>query len=159
MPIATAPIERWFARVSINTDSNCWELPLSERIGSEMKYPILMEGRKAHRAHRLAYEHYKGEIPDGMCVLHRCDNPACSNPDHLFLGTRTENMADKVRKDRQQKGSKVHLAKLDESLIPKIRALRDNGMSQSNIAALFGVHQSQISRILNNKRWKHCADL
>jgi hypothetical protein len=61
-------------------------------------------GRKQFLAHRIAWELFRGPIPIGMQVLHRCDTPSCVRPDHLFLGTHADNMLDKVRKGRQRNG-------------------------------------------------------
>ena len=69
------------------------------------------------RAHRVSWELFRGAIPDGLHVLHRCDNPACVNPEHLFLGTATDNMADKYRKGRQARGEGVARPKLTEAKV------------------------------------------
>ncbi len=66
--------------------------------------------RQTVGAHRVSYELFNGEIPDGMCVLHRCDNPPCVNPHHLFLGTQVDNVADRNSKNRQARGPNLSLA-------------------------------------------------
>lgn len=104
-------------------------------------------GRAGHAnrlAHRQAWIAAFGEIPDGLCVCHRCDNRRCVNPDHLFLGTNDDNIADKVQKDRASKA-------LTKDLAASILGLRDT-MKQSEIAVLFGVHQSTVSRIIRGQR-------
>lgn len=60
------------------------------------------------RAHRAAWRLFRGEIPDGLWVLHKCDSPSCVNPDHLFIGTNADNVADKMRKGRHAEGNKTH---------------------------------------------------
>jgi len=69
------------------------------RVNINKKYGLL---------HRLSYEKYKGQIPNGLCVLHKCDTPACFNPDHLFLGTKYDNKMDSIRKGRDPKASATH---------------------------------------------------
>lgn len=119
-------------------------------------------GRISHNhrnflAHRLAWELKYGPIPDGQCVLHKCDNPKCVNTDHLFLGTRIDNNADKVAKNRQSRstgtrGEKRPLSKLTDMDIPKIRL---DVRPQSQIAADYGVSQAVISRIKTWLSWSH----
>lgn len=113
--------------------------------------------KRGWRAHRYSYTIYVGPIPDGLCVCHRCDNPKCVNPDHLFLGTNQENTADRVAKGRTAKnfGTAQGTAKLkDEQVI----AIRSMSGKQGDIAKIFGVHQSLISYIKSGKIWPHLLE-
>lgn len=111
-------------------------------------------------AHRAAYKSAFGEIPNDMCVCHRCDNRSCINPQHLFLGTRADNNQDKTSKQRQAsgpnhglRGSMHPLAVLTANQVIAIRELFKGGMKQKHIAAAYEVSQSAISHIVNKKRW------
>lgn len=110
-------------------------------------------GKRIHKAHRVAWEKSKGPIPDGQQVLHRCDNPSCVNPEHLFLGTQLENIADMVGKLRNPKGEKHGSAKLSDDQIDAIRLLGAS-MPQRKIAERFGVTQGHVSDILNGRKRK-----
>lgn len=88
-------------------------------------------------------------------VLHSCDNRACVNPDHLFLGTHGDNMRDRNAKDRQAKGEGHGRSKLDESLVRKIRALHASGLGHKRIAKIIGVNASTVARALKGLTWKH----
>jgi hypothetical protein len=107
--------------------------------------------KKCRLAHRVAFELIKGVIPRGMHVLHRCDNPSCVNPLHLFLGTHADNMDDRQSKGRQPHGESMHWAKLSNHKVQEIRGV--GGKTQYEIADMFGVHQSTVSRILRRKNW------
>lgn len=87
--------------------------------------------------------------PGGECVLHRCDNRRCVNPEHLFLGSRTINSADKVSKGRQSTGFELPQTKLGDEQIAAIRNAQ--GMSQSTLAARYGVSQGYISGIRSGR--------
>lgn len=120
---------------------------------------IMHQGRNC-LAHKLTYELRWGLVPEGLCVLHRCDNPKCVNVDHLFLGTRADNNADKVAKNRQSRltgspGERRPLAKLRNEDIPKIRA---DPRPQSKIAAEYGISQAVISRIKTGRNWRHVQE-
>jgi len=121
---------------------------------NEKGYGKVMVARRCVRAHRHAWGQHFGPIPDGLNVLHNCDNPACINPGHLFLGTQAQNMADKVAKDRQQKGERVPTAKLTEGDVREIRALKGS-LTQRAIAVRFAVDQSTVSDIVRRKNWRH----
>ena len=114
-----------------------------------------VDGRQMF-AHRLSWIIYKGEIPDGMSVLHKCDVPWCVRPGHLFLGTQAENMRDKCQKGRHRSalGSRVGSSKLSESEVLRIRRLKGR-LTQGEIAKQFGVHQSLVSYIHRGKIWNH----
>ena len=101
---------------------------------------------KMHKAHRLAWSDQKGPIPEGLCVLHKCDNPPCVNIDHLFLGTQADNMADRDTKRRMRH-------KLSELQVSEIRTLLKTGATQAQIASTYGVDQSNISLIKNGRIW------
>lgn len=110
------------------------------------------------RAHRVSWEMTYGQIPDGLFVCHRCDNPSCVRPCHLFLGDHVANMADMMAKGRGRKnslaGEKHVWAKLSEASVAEIRRLSDEGgHSQREIARLFGICQPHVSDIVNKKKW------
>jgi hypothetical protein len=121
---------------------------------NEHGYGKVMINRRCVRAHRHAWERAFGPIPVGLHVLHRCDNPSCVNPEHLFLGTQAQNMADKVAKGRQRKGERVPSAKLTAEQVREIMASA-GADTQRAIAARFGIHQSTVSDIARRKRWGH----
>lgn len=106
-------------------------------------------------AHRAAYELAVGRIPPGMHVLHRCDNPPCCRPDHLFLGTNADNSTDKVDKRRHPYGVTSPNHKLTDDAIRAIRAEASAGVTHRVLAKRFNVSQPAISNIANRKRWAH----
>lgn len=129
----------------IGTDE-CWEW-FGGR--SRRGYGNFAFNGKQYRANRFAYERYIGPIPDGLWVLHRCDNPPCCNPDHLFLGTNLDNVRDKIQKGRQQQGS------LDEIKVREMRKLYEAGVSTRQIAKLFGVSAPHAWRVVTRREWAH----
>lgn len=116
-----------------------------------------MGARRKALAHRVAYRAAHGAIPPGQYVLHRCDVPACVNPDHLFLGTQAENVTDCVAKGRRspQDGENNHRAKLTFSDVVAIRAFSDAGMSRAELGRRFGVTAESISAVVLGKTWKN----
>jgi hypothetical protein len=108
-------------------------------------------------AHRVAWIIAHGEIPHGKLVLHKCDTPSCVNPDHLFLGTYSDNMLDMYAKGRGNNGRKHHLAKLTDSTVRKMRKRHDAGETCDVIARDFGVNISTAHRACIRKTWKHVA--
>jgi hypothetical protein len=112
-------------------------------------------------AHRYSYETYVGPIPEadgyhGMTVCHKCDNPACVNPDHLFLGTHQENMRDMAKKQRsaETRGEANGMAKLTEQDIVNIR---NDQRSQRTIGKDYGIDQKTVWDIKHNRIWRHVA--
>lgn len=115
-------------------------------------------GLGERKAHRVAYVKAHGPIPNGLHVLHKCDNPSCVNPDHLFLGTPKDNMEDKHRKGRQKypgcslPGEKNPKARLTLDQVKYIRATYQWGMGPK-LAKMFGVGVIQINRIVRGEAW------
>ena len=129
---------------------------------TEQGYGRINVGGKQVGAHRVAWELVHGPIPDGLCVLHRCDNPPCCYVDHLFLGTVGENNADRATKGRskgvfrvndpshpatQRAGEKHWQARLSDADVEAIRVARAAGVTTVSLAAKYGVHTATISRI------------
>ncbi len=104
------------------------------------------------RAHRAAWEFYRGTIPKGKCVLHKCDVRACVNPDHLFIGSKFDNIRDCISKGRFQKGTLNGGAKLNES---QVVAIRSSMAKCSALSRQFDVGKTTIRYIRNGKLWKH----
>lgn len=108
------------------------------------------------RVHRLMWTLAYGEIKKGKLICHSCDNPKCVNLGHLFLGTYLDNNRDSIRKGRgkKQNGESNASSKLKAKQVKEIRRLYQLGLSQSKIAEQFGVDQSNVSRIVNRKKWR-----
>ncbi len=102
--------------------------------------------------HTLSYEHFLGAIPSGMLVCHRCDNRACCNPSHLFLGTYADNQGDMATKDRVAFGERHYNAKLTEEDVLLIRELSPS-VSAEALAERFGVTAKNIWHILRGDTW------
>ena len=106
--------------------------------------------------HRASYMVFKGEIPKGMCVLHKCDNPSCVNPDHLWLGTRQDNVDDRERKGRNNppRGEAHPKSPFTWNDIYRIRKIRQEGKTLRGIAREYGVHHTSIMAICSFESWK-----
>ncbi len=120
-----------------------------------MGYGQLTRGdgsRKRINAHCAAWEVAYGPIPDGQKVCHRCDNPRCVNPTHLFLGTQAENIHDSIQKGRYNVFGRQ---KLNAEQVQQIRALSAQGMRNIDIAPLFGIARNTVSGILHGSSWRH----
>lgn len=125
---------------------------------SRMGYGALNNGAgKVVRANRVSWELNRGHIPNGLLVLHRCDNPPCCNPDHLYLGTGDDNTADKVARGRQPRGVKASNAKLTEDNVITMRRMYGDGMGDRKLARLFHLSRGVTQRILRRKTWAHIA--
>jgi hypothetical protein len=147
-------LERFLAKVSPEPTCGCWLWKGFDRSG----YGCIFIGEKYALAHRVAWTLFRGEIPAGMQVCHRCDVRACVNPDHLFLGTPAENSADMKRKGRSSAGEKNGNAKLDASQVRTIKALLAEGEEIGAVAARFGVTRSAVKGIRSGRSWRHLQD-
>lgn len=151
---------RFFKYVTKGPSSACWEWMGGRtalgygRLRVSKEYGII-------KAHRLSYFIYHGD-PGNMHVLHKCDNPSCVNPDHLFLGTHADNMKDastkgiwagKGRGVSRNKGMENGSAKLEDEVIDDIRALASEGkLYQREIALIFSISQGHVSQIVNAQK-------
>ena len=113
-------------------------------------------------AHRASWVLMNGPIPAGLFVCHHCDNPACVRPDHLFLGTNADNVADMVAKGRQRdpigmKGSAHPRAKVSERDVLEIRRRAMGGDPRSALASEFGISASSLEHIISRRTWRHVA--
>lgn len=142
--------ERFWA--NINKVGSCW---LWTGINTD-RYGKLKISGKMVLAHRYSYELHFGTIPDGLFVLHKCDTPACVNPDHLFLGTKQDNAADREQKGRgrDSRGDKKGQdAKLTEAKVRQIFKDYGIGMTQKEIGKKHGIAQGHVSRVLLKQVW------
>jgi hypothetical protein len=112
-------------------------------------------GKSPARAHRLSYEHFVGLIPDGLLVLHSCDNPSCVNPDHLSVGTAKNNSQQMAERGRSTLGSTNPSAKLDEGKVLEMRQLIANGVQQNDVAQQYGVSKAAVTKIHFRRTWSH----
>jgi len=144
------PQEYIRSKVEVDETTGCWNWTAARTHG----YGVLRNGNRNIQAHRASYMTFCGEIPAGLFVCHRCDNPACCNPSHLFLGTNADNMRDKAAKDRAPYGSQHWRSKLDERDVAEIRARVAVGEYRGDIGVLFGITGSVVSEIASGKAWR-----
>jgi len=158
-------IEKFWSNVDVKGPDDCWEWKLSKfrRGYGQSRF----NGRNM-QTHRIAWIVENGDIPQGILVCHKCDNPGCVNPSHLFLGTHVDNMADMVSKGRQCKGDfnaarrikgmragvKNGRAKITDNEAAQIRQLYAcGGVKQKDLGKRFGINQRMISAIVLGKNW------
>lgn len=177
MPLKTTPIpeftekekSRFWDKVEVLEEDECWEW----KAGKNKKgYGQIKICGKMYGAHRVAWFLKSGPIPRGLFVLHKCDNPPCENPKHLFLGTNKDNILDASKKGKiasgDRHGSKTHPEKISHPngekngnsnltnlIVLEMRKRYSEGELQANIAKNLEVSQVQVSRIVNRKRWTH----
>lgn len=147
--------ERFWRYVEKGEPDTCW---LWKGTITNDGYGLISLGGMATQtsAHRASYMLHVGPIPEGMVVCHRCDVPACVNPNHLFVGTVAENNADRNRKGRTKtpimRGSSHPASKLSADQVREIRSLYP-AASQRALASRFGVSSGTISDIIHRRRW------
>ena len=138
-----SPAERLWSGVL--KGDGCWER-------SSPYHPIKIDGRQTG-SHRLSYELACGPIPEGLYVCHRCDNPRCIRPDHLFLGTNRDNQADSVAKGRAATGEANAHSKLTAAQASEIKAEIANGANKTHLAVRYGVSRAAIQAIAKGRNW------
>lgn len=152
------PIEILLAKFNagVVVQQGCWGWKSSAH---KRGYGRLRYGKEEMLVHRFSYEFFVGKIQDGMEVCHRCDNPPCTNPKHLFLGTQKDNLTDMRSKGRgvvpvspMLRGSESARAKLSESLVSEILTSQETNKFW---AKKLDVDPSLISRVRSRKRWRH----
>lgn len=150
--------QRLMARVLIPKErlDECWTWTGRPNSGG---YGTLRVGGVSTPAHRASYETYVGPIPAGLKVLHRCDNPPCIRPSHLFLGTRADNVADMLAKGRARhgRGEGLGQSKLREQDVRDIRRRRAEGESRRSVAAAFSITATNVDWIVSGHTWRHVA--
>lgn len=145
--------DRFWEKVDKTKD--CWEWQAA--VGKRNHYGYFaLSKHKIITAHRASWLLAYGNIPAGLDVCHKCDNRACVNPDHLFLGTRAENMADAARKGRTTKGIRDSQAKLNDNSVREIREKYSaGGIFYRQLAEEYGVSSTTIRKAINRTHWSH----
>lgn len=147
-----APVEeRFWAKVNVQSPEECWEWQASK---SPQGYGHFGAGDGVTKAHRYSYILHNGPIPEGMHVCHRCDNPPCVNPAHLWLGTANDNNADKVAKGRAYRGEAHQFAKLTHDAVRWIRK-NSPAMSSAAMARELGLCDETVRQVVKGHTWKH----
>lgn len=155
-PRGTRVAKLFWAKVQRGLPEECWLWTAGVQA---FGYGRFSSGRKlgiSTLSHRVSWVLAHGEVPEGLCVLHSCDNRLCVNPHHLFLGTNQDNSDDMVSKARQVQGEQHGNAKLSED---KVNGILYDTRTQQEIARAYQVSQSTISRVKSGESWKEITKL
>lgn len=138
--------KRFWSKVDVGEPDECWE---RQAYRLKRGYGLFRINYKSWLAHHVAWILTFGPIPKGLLVCHKCDNPSCVNPYHLFIGTQADNIQDAVRKGRMN-------TKLTEEDVLDIRKwYAEGGWTRQELADAFDISRSQVSRIIFRKQWSH----
>jgi hypothetical protein len=153
-------VVRFWEKVDKRGPDDCWEWQAGFLSGGYGHFRTKVDGVPINGAHRFSYVLHNGPIPDGMSVCHRCDNPRCVNPTHLWLGTTADNNADRYAKGRHglhtgTPGEAHPKARLTEQQVLEIRQRFANGERCADLARAYGMHKNTISQILCRRIWRH----
>lgn len=146
------------ARFWVNVDKSgeCWNWTGYRLRGYGKFRPYQHPDRRWRFAHRVSYEiAYGAALTPDQCVCHKCDNPSCVNPEHLFLGTFADNAADRDRKGRQAKGSRIGLAKLTEESVRAYRARKWLPGEKAAEAKAIGMSRGKFYEAIRGVTWRH----
>lgn len=164
MPIRKLVRQRFLEKVDKSCISDCWEW-IAGKCGAGYG-AFWLNGRQVG-AHRVSWELYKGPIPDSLYVLHKCDNPGCVNPAHLFLGTHSDNIQDAIKKGRLksmenlpkdtigEKNGRAMITREQAAIIKKIWKERENSLTKTELAKRLGISRPIVRNILLGKTWRH----
>lgn len=155
-------LDRFWSKVRKGIGDECWDWIAG--VGGP-GYGELNLGRRGLgmvTAHRFSYELHKGAIPEGLCVMHSCDNRRCVNPSHLSLGTLNDNNQDAIAKGRfrfpePRHGERSPVSKLTDEIVRAIRLRRANGERLTVMAKDYGVTEALVSMVALRKIWKRVA--
>ena len=142
------PLAQRLKKYVVPSKTGCWEWSGALNDG----YGVTKINGKKVSVHRATYELFVGPIPDGLHCLHKCDNPCCCNPDHLFLGTNRDNVNDMLAKGRQH-------SKLTRDEVIAIKQIyKRGGTTKKKLAEMFGVTYYTVIDILDGTTWKHVTE-
>lgn len=157
--------ERFEDRHVPEPNSGCWLWTASSDESGYGRLNGEASGQRFRSAHRASWLLHKGAVPSGLFVLHKCDTPACVNPEHLFLGTTQDNVSDKMAKGRHPRcapyaparGERCHGSKLTAPKVANIKMLFALGASGVAISEWFGVNKASASAIRRGTAWRHVS--
>jgi hypothetical protein len=168
--------ERFWAKVDKRGPDECWPWAAGRNAKGYGYFHIGGERARSvveRSAHRASWVLARGPIPDGLYVLHRCDNPPCVNPAHLFLGTHLDNIQDmkakgraargersaaRLHPERRARGEKASGAKITEAQVRAIRREHAAGATARAIAPRYGLHETSVGQIVRRQSWAHVED-
>jgi len=145
-------MEARFLTKVIKCENGCWEWNACKDTGG---YGMIKIQKKTYLTHRIAYELWKGKIPAGQLVRHKCDVRNCVNPEHLEIGTHKDNSRDCLERNRHLVGEKQLASKLTEDDVREIRILRGFGFTLKELGNMYDVSGTTIWYVSVGKHWKH----
>lgn len=143
---------RFWEKVDIRSDDECWPWMAAFRRKDEKYGAFYLQGRH-QPAHKAAWICVNGKVDKGWVVCHRCDNPPCCNPNHLFLGTPQDNDTDRVKKGRQCRGEKQKYAVLTDDKVRQIRSMK--ALGPTTVSRKLGIKYHLVWDVIHGRSWRH----